>query len=281
MNYRNFPTGNVTNNPEINFFILPDYIAGEYWAPVSGITEKLLDYYIEATDTKGTITKTPIQHVWVGPYNSGGGTSGVTWSPAYPTFQDVITITETDVSQGAKLHWGVKVNGTTWQSPLSAYWPTGSALFNGTGPAVESPMAGPVQGTISIQVGPFNNPAQKVEAVDFVIHYNNNTWNNNSGADFHIPINNNPVGMAGQDLEHMISAWPVPAEDILFIGVPVECSKGHYLVLKSPSGRVLKNTAIVAENFSIDIRDLKSGMYLVTVENAQRQVVGCRKVMKR
>jgi hypothetical protein len=281
MNYRNFPTGNVTNNPEISFFILPDYIAGEYWTPVTGITEKLVDYYIEATDTKGNLSKTAIQHVWVGPYNSGGGNSGVTWSPAFPTAQDVITITETDVTQGAKLHWGVNVNGTAWQSPLAAYWPAGSALFNGTGPAVESPMAGPVSNSISIQIGPFNNPAQKVNAVNFVIHYNNNTWNNNNGQDFHIPINNNPVGTEASDAKRLISVWPVPADETLNVGVPMELTSGHWLVLRTASGQQFLKQPVTRENFTINLSTLPSGLYILSVYSPDQNLIINKKVIKR
>ncbi|HNX01534.1 MAG TPA: hypothetical protein PKK33_09230, partial [Candidatus Cloacimonadota bacterium] len=36
MSERDFPTGNVTNNSEINFFILPNYIANEYYAQITG-----------------------------------------------------------------------------------------------------------------------------------------------------------------------------------------------------------------------------------------------------
>ena len=66
MNERIFPKDNITNNPDVSFFMLPDQIANLYWAEINGISEKLLDYYIEVTDKKGNITKTKIKHVWVG-----------------------------------------------------------------------------------------------------------------------------------------------------------------------------------------------------------------------
>ncbi len=279
MTYRNFPTGNVTSNPEISFFILPDYIAGEYYAQITGVTEKLVDYYVEATDQHGNITKTPIQHVWVGPYNAGG-TSGVSWTPQYPTFNDVITITETGVTQGAKLHWGVNAIGNAWLSPIPAYWPAGSALFNGTGPAVESPMTGPTSGTISIQVGPFNNPAMQVNTVDFVIHYANNTWNNNNNGDFHISINNNPIGSAEQPRQELISVWPVPAQDMIYVGVPVEFSRGHSVSIRSISGKILLTREITAENFKLDISRLPRGFYTLEVGNQESPVMAIRKFIK-
>jgi len=280
MNYRNFPTGNVTGNPEVNFFILPDYIAGEYYAQVTGVTEKLVDYYVEAADQKGNTTKTPIQHVWVGPYNSGG-TSGVSWTPANPTVNDTITITETDVTQGAKLHWGVNAAGHTWTSPNPVYWPAGSTLFNGAGPAVESPMSGPTQGTISIRIGPFNNPAQMVNTVDFVIHYNNNTWNNNNNSDFHIPISPATGTDDSSGRPDLISAWPVPAGDILYVGVPVEFSRNHRLEIRTITGQLALGREIAAENFSLDISSLLPGFYVLSVGNTECPSKGVKKFLKK
>jgi len=283
MSYRNFPTGNVTGNPDISFFILPDYIAGEYYAEIAGISEKLVDYYIEVTDNSGNLAKTAIQHVYVGPTNPGGGGQNVVfWTPANPTLNDVITITQTDVTQGAKLHWGVNTGGQSWQTPHNAYWPAGSYLFNGSGPAIESAMDGPDgDGNITIQVGPFNNPGQVVHAVDFVIHYNNNTWNNNNGADFHIPINNSPTTVDEKEMQNRISLWPVPANDRLYVGVPVELLDGHRLVMTSMTGQTLMDMPIERENFSIHLSRFEAGVYSAVVMDGNGRVVAVRKVVKR
>jgi hypothetical protein len=53
-------------NPNIDFFVLPEAIADHYWAKVTGYKNVMLDYYIEALDTKGNLAKTDIDHVWVG-----------------------------------------------------------------------------------------------------------------------------------------------------------------------------------------------------------------------
>jgi hypothetical protein len=167
--------------------------AKEYSAAINGLLNKLVDYYVEAIDSLGNVARSPIQHVWVGPNTTGGGggTAGVSWTPTNPTINDTITIVVTGSTQGAKLHWGVNNNGSTWQSPHSTYWPINSYLFGGTGPAVESPMVGPDSGRLTIKLRPFNSSAQVVQRVAFVIHYNDNTWNNNSGQDFHITISGN------------------------------------------------------------------------------------------
>ncbi len=66
MTERVFPKNNITNDSEIDFFILPDYIANEYYAEIQGLSEVLVDYYVEMTDANGNLTKSKIQHVWVG-----------------------------------------------------------------------------------------------------------------------------------------------------------------------------------------------------------------------
>jgi hypothetical protein len=63
---RIFPKGNVTSNTQADLYMLPTVIANQYYAEIAGISEKLLDYYVEVTDNKGNVTKSKIQHVWVG-----------------------------------------------------------------------------------------------------------------------------------------------------------------------------------------------------------------------
>jgi hypothetical protein len=181
MQSRLFPAENVTNNPEIDFFIMPDYIAYQYWAEINGLSEVLVDYYIEATDTYGNTFKTPIQHVYVGEYTPGGGGQGdVSWEPEQPENTDVITIKITEATQGANLHWGV--NG--FNTPIEDYWPDGTFLI---GQSVETPFEGPNEdGELLLQIGPFNNPEQEVTSLAFVIHYDDDTWDNNNGQDYYI-----------------------------------------------------------------------------------------------
>lgn len=66
MTERIFPKGNITSNTQADLYMLPDVIANQYSAEIVGLSEKLVDYYVEVTDKKGNITKTKIQHVWVG-----------------------------------------------------------------------------------------------------------------------------------------------------------------------------------------------------------------------
>ena len=68
MTGREFPKGNYynyTNNCFANLFELPSFIADEYYVQVTGYKNVLLDYYIEAEDSKGNLFKSNIYHVYV------------------------------------------------------------------------------------------------------------------------------------------------------------------------------------------------------------------------
>jgi hypothetical protein len=285
MTYRNFPTGNVTNNSDIDFFILPDYIAGEYYAEITDIAESLVDYYVEVTDAEGNIFKTPIQHVYVGPSHAGGGggsgQNGVFWEPENPSLNDVITIMQTETSETGKLHWGVSIDGDSWQTPHTSYWPAGSYLFNGNGPAIESQMTGPNgDQELVIEIGPFNNEDQVVDYVDFVIHFGNESWNNNNGADFHIPINNNPTSSTHFQITQQMSLWPVPAEEFVFIGVSVNAADNSSLEICNINGQVLEIIQVNAENFKLPVGHLKAGMYFVNLRNKDSEIMAIQKMIK-
>ena len=77
----------------INFFILPDYIADYYFAKVTGFRNKLVDYFIEASDSKGNVTKSEIQHVYV--YDDGSGPPQV---PIAPTGVNATGVSATQIN---------------------------------------------------------------------------------------------------------------------------------------------------------------------------------------
>lgn len=188
MQQRVFPKGKVSNSPEIDFFVLPDHIADQYHVELTGYQDVLLDYYVEVIDVHGNVKNTPLQHVYVGtaaPVNR----DGVWWEPDTPASNQTVTIRVENATQGANLHWGVNAQGSIWETPDQALWPTGSTLWQGTGPAIESPMSGPdVNGTLSITLGPFGGVSQNVQTIDFVVHYADDTWDNNGGSDYHVQV---------------------------------------------------------------------------------------------
>lgn len=54
------------NDGELNFFIQPVAQADLCYAELTALKDVLVDYYVEATDAKGNVFRTPIQHVYVG-----------------------------------------------------------------------------------------------------------------------------------------------------------------------------------------------------------------------
>lgn len=70
---RPFPAGNFHNDPTINFFEMPVYIADQYYVEMTELNSVLIDYYVEATDGKGHTRKSPIQHVFIGDGSGSGG----------------------------------------------------------------------------------------------------------------------------------------------------------------------------------------------------------------
>ncbi len=169
MNKRSFPADNFFNDPNIDFFIMPTYIADEYWAKVSGYENVLIDYYVEAVDVKGNVKRSPIQHVWVGSGDGNNTSSYVSWQPSPPIAGKDITITY-DKSN----------------SPLA----NSSAIYIHYGFDnwdVSTITDKPMQENNGIFSYTINLPSDITE-VDFVFHDENNNWDNNSNEDWKIPV---------------------------------------------------------------------------------------------
>lgn len=290
MSSRVFPKTNVTNNPDIDFFVLPDHIATLYWAEIQGLSDTLVDYYVEVTDVNGNVTKTPIQHVYVGGSNPGGGNYGhnnpnLTWTPQWPQKGDTITVTLSNQTQGAHLHWGVNENGNRWTSPIASYQPSGSSLFNGTGPAVETPFNGPTNGTMNLVLGPFNDPSQEISEVNFVIHYNDNTWDNNNGQDYHIPIGQSG-GLDNQEFKASprkvsFSLYPTPADKSINLDIQSVADPLYELEIYSLEGKRVYQSKVQRGKTELNIEALAAGAYLIKIKGTETLNQGEKRFIKR
>lgn len=177
-------------NNDVDFFVLPTAIASLYYAEITGLKDTLVDYYVEMTDNYGNTFKTPIQHVWVGNETGSNAQSYLYWTPENPTKNDVITIVDSNATADSYLHWGVTVDGASWNAPIAQYQPAGTIPFDSN--AVETPFSDPdSDGVYTVQLGPLNNASQIVEKVNFVVKLDANTWDNNNGSDYAINIENN------------------------------------------------------------------------------------------
>jgi hypothetical protein len=99
----------AANNGQIDYFITPPELADYYFtkitaANVPGFKNKLLDYYIEATDTKGNTHQSEIQHVWVA--DDGSATT----PPAKPTGLNAAATSSTQIS----LTWTATPDATSY-----------------------------------------------------------------------------------------------------------------------------------------------------------------------
>lgn len=173
----------------------PQVKADEYSAKITGQKNVLLDYYVEAEDNKGNVSRSMILHVWVGDGNGtvgGGGGSGdddvvstlgaYKVSPAEPTVDDVITITAPNGRDGIILHWGVN----KFEKPVEAYLPAGSQ-YHSDGKAARTPFYRNANNELEVKIGPFNNPGQAVSYISFVTNTGND-WDNNGNQDYRIAL---------------------------------------------------------------------------------------------
>ena len=174
---------------ELNFFILPAAKADLCYAEIKGYKDQLIDYYVEATDSKGNVFKTPIQSVYVGTGDgqNGGTTGGVSWTPTAPNQDSLIVISCSTATAASKLHWGVNGIGGSWTTPNAIYQPAGTTAV---GSAVQTPFV-QVDGKWQVVLGPFNKTVQKVTAINFVINHGNNVWDNNNGSNYKIDVTSN------------------------------------------------------------------------------------------
>lgn len=109
------------------------------------------------------------------------------WMPLNPGPNDTIRIAKAYTGPG-NLWWGVN----SWSAPIAGYQPPNTVIGE-AGLSVETDLLGPDgEGKYWIELGPFNKVEQVVTQLDFVFHWDDETWDNNNGSDYHLPINFEP-----------------------------------------------------------------------------------------
>ncbi|MEO0482911.1 MAG: GC-type dockerin domain-anchored protein [Planctomycetota bacterium] len=172
MTARAFPAGNVLNDPNIDFFEMPQDIADQYYTTLSGLSDTLVDYYVEAVDTNGVVTRSPIQHVWIGDgegaTDPGGGSDSVVVTPEPAVAGESVTIAYDPA--GGPLASAGEVN---------LYWGV-----DGWAPVFgDVPMTPTVDG-FEITVSPPSSAA----LLNFVFNDGAGTWDNNNGQDWAVAL---------------------------------------------------------------------------------------------
>ncbi|MFA7331418.1 MAG: carbohydrate-binding protein [Candidatus Delongbacteria bacterium] len=237
MNRRVFPTGNVYNDPNINFSVLPTAIADEYWIHVTepeltATGGLLIDYYVEARDTRGNVKKSPILHTWIGTGEGQGGGTGderVSWWPVPAQAGQAFTVQYRleggPLPAGTNpvyLHYGF--NGWEGVADVALSWAADSAAW---------------RGTLTLPQG--------AEQVDFVFHDNLGHWDNHSGQDWHVPVEGAAADwvMDGAlDPDALLLAqnaglqlWGGWNGSRLYLaGTPAQNARDHFLFVSAPPG---------------------------------------------
>ena len=147
--------------------------AMRYMAPINGQNNKLIDYFVEATDSKGNTSRSDIEQVWVGANTDGGGGSGgpVTLSPATPVAGQSVTVTYSGTlasGNTVNIHHGF--NGAGWTAvPGVAMTKEGSAWkYTYTVPANATTIA-------------------------MVFNNGGSTWDNNGGSNWSFSVSSEPT----------------------------------------------------------------------------------------
>ncbi len=155
--------------------VTPVYKAYVYYETISGMTNTLYDYYIEASDVRGNISKSDIRHVMLGTSGVGGGGTEpgdiCFWNPSTPTtgqtlsiYYDPVRGSLPDSTDTVYLHWGYNYWATLMTpNPAMSYdSSTGYYRFDLSVPSTST-------------------------TIDFVFTDGGN-WDNNGGQDWHVTI---------------------------------------------------------------------------------------------
>jgi hypothetical protein len=172
MTVGDFPAGNVLNDGGIDFFEMPGAIAKRCVGRITGVRNRLLDYYVEATDTRGNVKRSPIQHVWVGDADSPGGGGGtvVVVSPSPVQAGESVTVTYDAAGRSLASAAVVKahVGFNQWSTVL----------------APDTTMTRGIDGKWTCRVLVPSSATQ----LDLVFNDGAGTWDNNGGQDWHFAV---------------------------------------------------------------------------------------------
>jgi len=145
--------------------------AMRYGAMITGQSNVLIDYYVEAQDSAGNISRSDIKHVWVGSEQSTGPGEGVTLDPSTPIAGEPVTITYDEsgtVLSGAPnvyIHWGIDNWSSVFEPDPVMSDPDNDGIWEIT----------------------LNVPSSATQ-LDMVFNNGAGTWDNNNGADWHFSV---------------------------------------------------------------------------------------------
>ncbi|MDP3851299.1 MAG: carbohydrate-binding protein [Luteolibacter sp.] len=220
-------------NSQIDYFLPANEVADYYFAKitdsnVAGFRDKLLDYYIEATDLRGNVHKSEIQQVFVEDDHGegGGGTDPdpvVSISPAAPTDAQSITITYNpagrNLAGASQVYLHAGRNG--WQNRITPR--PAMALTDGKWTHTLSAWPGTTVLDIVFTSAPENGSG---------------TWDNNGGQDWHFVVSATGGGTPPQTPANLVAGVTGPTTASLSWNVTPDTDS--YLVFRN--GVLVGNT---------------------------------------
>ncbi len=148
--------------------------AMRYRGVIAGQDNVLIDYYVEATDTKGNISRSDIAHVWVGAGEGGGGGGG--GLPAH--------VTAVQPVQGGP----VTITYTRAGTVLASADPVRIHIgYNGWNGVITPDPAMTPNGDKSVWTYVYQPPADAT-VINFVFNNSSGVWDNNTGLDHNMQV---------------------------------------------------------------------------------------------
>lgn len=208
-----------------------DVKALRYGGMVTGQTDVLIDYYVEAVDSMGNVATSDIVHVWVGQTQGGGG--------------DTVVITPDPALAGQDVTVSYDSTGGPLAGAGNMFMHYG---FNGWNPVVspDPAMSDPDgDGVWEITV-PVSASAT---SLDTVFNDGNNNWDNNNGSDWHFAVDGTDPG-AGFEMDGALDTeaeliasnggvdlWAALDGDTLYLATdPAGSGNDRFIVLASAPG---------------------------------------------
>ncbi|MHC4892278.1 MAG: hypothetical protein ACYTFV_02730 [Planctomycetota bacterium] len=176
MSVRDFPSDNVYGWAGLEGYDLeqPAHIAQHLSAEVPPQLESLIDYYVEVTDLAGNVSRSAIQHVWVGDaegQTGGGGPTSVEVAP------DPLVRGESGVVRYESAGGPLSAAPAVWMHYGYDGWAAGTVQH--------APMTATLDGAWEIAID------LPLDALTLDVAFNDTsngqggTWDNNGGADWH------------------------------------------------------------------------------------------------
>ena len=148
--------------------------AKRYQGMIAGQNNVLIDYFVEATDTKGNVSRSDIAHVWVGTGQGGGGGGG--GLPAHVTAAQPV--------QGGP----VTITYTRAGTVLASADPVRIHIgYNGWNGVITPDPAMTPNGDKSVWTYVYQPPAGAT-VINFVFNNGSGVWDNNTGLDHNLQV---------------------------------------------------------------------------------------------